>query len=124
MRLLGNIIWWIFGGLMIAIEYFLGGLILCLTIVGIPFGYQTMKLGLYALFPFNQTVIKDYKSVGCLSAIMNVLWFIVGGVFIVLTHLCWGVLLAITIIGIPFARQHFKLMAFALTPFGRDIVAK
>jgi Predicted membrane protein len=124
MRLLGNIIWWIFGGLMIAIEYFIGGLVLCVTIVGIPFGYQTMKLGLYALFPFNQTVVKDNKSIGCLSAIMNVLWFIVGGVIIVLTHLFWGVLLAITIIGIPFARQHFKLMSFALTPFGRDIVAK
>ena len=124
MKMIGNIIWLIFGGFMIAIEYFIGGLILCLTIVGIPFGYQTMKLGLFALFPFNQTVVKDHESTGCLSAIMNILWFFVGGIFIVITHLFWGVVLAITIVGIPFAAQHFKLMSFALTPFGRDIVAK
>ena len=124
MRILGNIIWLLFGGLMIAIEYILAGLILCLTIVGIPFGYQAMKLGLLALFPFNQTVVKDHGSTGCLSAAMNVLWFFVGGIFIVITHFFWGVILAITIVGIPFATQHFKLMSMVLTPFGRDVVTK
>jgi len=124
MRVLGNIIWLLFGGFMIAMEYFIGGLILCLTIVGIPFGYQTMKLGLFALFPFSQAAVKDHQSTGCLSAVMNVLWFFVGGILIVLTHLFWGIVLTITIVGIPFAMQHFKLMSLALTPFGRDIVVK
>ena len=108
---------------MIAVEYFICGLILCITIIGIPFGYQCMKLGLLSLFPFNQTAVRNYTNVGCLSAIMNVLWFFLGGILIVVTHFLWGVLLSITIIGIPFARQHFKLMSLALTPFGRDIVA-
>ena len=107
MNLLGNIIWLVFGGLAIAVEYFIGGLVLCLTIIGIPFG--------------QQTVVTEQGS-GCLSTLMNILWFFVGGIWIALSHLFWGALLCITIIGIPFGRQHFKLMSLSITPFGRDIV--
>jgi len=122
MNLLGNIIWVIFGGLLVALEYFVAGLLLCLTIVGIPFGYQAFKIGLLALLPFGQTSVVDHQTYGCLSTLMNILWILVGGIWIALTHLVFGLLLCITIVGIPFGLQHFKLMTMALTPFGRDIV--
>jgi len=121
MSFLGNIIWLIFGGFMIAIEYFISSLILMLTIVGIPFGLQTMKLGILALWPFGTQTGYNPQASGCLNTIMNVIWLIFGGFIIALTHVFWGVILAITIIGIPFARQHFKLAGVALTPFGRTI---
>ena len=123
MSVLGNVIWLLFGGLAIAIEYFVAGVLLCLTIVGIPFGYQIFKLGLFALLPFGQKSIYVESGSGCLSLIMNILWIILGGIWISLTHLFFGVLLCITIIGIPFGMQHFKLMAMAFTPFGRRIIS-
>lgn len=122
MNLLGNVIWLLLGGLATAVEYFVSGLLLCCTIIGIPFGLQAFKLGLLALFPFGQTSVVTERGAGCLYTLMNVLWFFIGGIWIVLTHLFFGVLLCITIIGIPFGRQHFKLMSMALTPFGREIV--
>lgn len=122
MNLLGNIIWLIFGGFVIAFEYFVSGIIMCLTIIGIPFGFQAMKIGLLALFPFGQTTIVTEQNSGCLSTVMNIIWIFCGGIWIALTHLVFGVLLCITIIGIPFGRQHFKLMAMSFTPFGRTIV--
>jgi uncharacterized membrane protein YccF (DUF307 family) len=122
MKLLGNIIWMIFGGFLTCIEYMAAGIALCLTIVGIPFGFQCFKLGIFVLFPFGQKAIKRTNGSGLLYSIMNIVWFFVGGIWLVLTHLVLGVLFAITIIGLPFAKQHFKLMSMALTPFGRDIV--
>ena len=97
-------------------------LVLCLTIIGTPFGLQAFKMGLLALFPFGQQTVVTEQGSGCLSTLMNILWFFVGGIWIALSHLFWGVLLCITIIGIPFGRQHFKLMSLSFTPFGRDIV--
>ncbi|MGQ8338214.1 YccF domain-containing protein [Sunxiuqinia sp. A32] len=122
MSTLGNIIWIVFGGFLVFLQYLIGGLVLCLTIVGIPFGIQTFKLALLALWPFGKNIeYMDYAP-GCLSTIMNILWLIFGGIWIALTHLVFGLLFAITIIGIPLARQHFKLMSLALTPFGRRVV--
>ena len=122
MRVLGNIIWLIFGGLAVFVEYILAGLALCITIIGIPFGIQAFKLGVLALWPFNQEIeYMDYAP-GCLSTVMNFLWLIIGGIWIALTHLFFGVLLTITIIGIPWAKQHFKMTSLALTPFGRRVV--
>ncbi|HKJ41852.1 MAG TPA: YccF domain-containing protein [Sunxiuqinia sp.] len=122
MNTLGNLIWVIFGGFFIFLEYLFGGLILCLTIIGIPFGLQTLKLAQMALWPFGKRIeYMDYAP-GCLSTFLNILWLIFAGIPIVLTHLVFGILFAITIIGIPFARQHFKLMSLALTPFGRRVV--
>ena len=125
MKFLGNIIWLVFGGLAIAIEYFVASLLLFVTIIGIPFAIQTFKLGILALWPFGS----DLKSVegssgGYLSTIMNILWICTGGIWICLTHILFGVLFFITIIGIPFAKQHFKLAGLALTPFGKEIVSK
>jgi uncharacterized membrane protein YccF (DUF307 family) len=123
-RLLGNIIWLIFGGFFTAVEYLISSIILMITIVGIPFGLQTLKLASLALWPFGSRIeYMDYAP-GCLSTVMNIIWLIIGGIWICLTHLIFGILLSITIIGIPFARQHFKLASLALTPFGRKIVYK
>ncbi|MDI3526208.1 MAG: hypothetical protein PWR03_391 [Tenuifilum sp.] len=119
MRILGNIIWLIFGGIVIALEYFISSFILIITIIGIPFGLQTLKLGILALWPFGTEIKSNPNSTGCLSTIMNILWILVGGIWISLSHLLFGILLAITIIGIPFAKQHFKLASLALTPFGK-----
>jgi uncharacterized membrane protein YccF (DUF307 family) len=121
MSLIGNLIWLIFGGIIIALEYFVASLLLMLTIIGIPFGLQTFKLGVLALWPFGREAVLTKSSGGCLSVLMNILWILLGGIWIALTHLLFGILLAITIIGLPFGVQHFKLAALALTPFGREI---
>lgn len=124
MSTLGNLIWLIFGGIFICIEYLIGGLILCLTIVGIPFGIQIFKLASVALWPFDKTIgYMDYAP-GCLSTIMNIVWLLFGGIWIALTHLVMGLLLGITIIGIPWAKQHFKLMSLAVAPFGKTVTIK
>ena len=122
MKLLGNIIWLIFGGINIALEYFVAGLILMLTIVGIPFGLQSFKLGILALWPFGTKVEWMQSQPGCLSTVMNVLWFFVGGIWIFLTHIFYGFILCITIIGIPFGKMHFRLAKLALSPFGRAVI--
>lgn len=122
MRLLGNIIWLIFGGLATAVEYILASLPFLLSIIGIPFGLQTLKLGMLALWPFGSQVVESESSSGCLSLIMNIIWICIGGIWICLTHLFFGVLLCITIIGIPFGKQHFKMAGLSLTPFGKKIL--
>ena len=122
MRLLGNIIWLVFGGIIISLEYFIASIVLIITIIGIPFGIQTLKLAVFALWPFGRKVVDSKSSSGCLSTIMNIIWILIGGIWIALSHLVFGIIFAITIIGIPFAKQHFKLAGLALTPFGKDIV--
>lgn len=121
MKFLGNIIWLIFGGLVTSIEYLISSLLLMVTIIGIPFGLQTLKLALLALWPFGSKVTDNGNSGGCLSILMNILWIILGGFWICLTHLGFGLLLCITIIGIPWGKQHFKMAGLALTPFGKNI---
>jgi uncharacterized membrane protein YccF (DUF307 family) len=122
MKILGNIVWLIFGGCVIAIEYIIGSVVLMITIVGIPFGIQTLKMGALAIWPFGRDTRVHARASGCLYILMNVLWLICGGICIAITHALFGLLLCITIIGIPFGMQHFKLTAIALNPFGRDIV--
>jgi len=122
MKILGNIIWILFGGLIIALEYFAASLILIVTIIGIPFGIQTFKLGLLALWPFGSEIQEKPQANGCLSTIMNIIWILCGGIWIALSHFVLGILFFITIIGIPFGKQHFKLAGLALTPFGKEIV--
>ena len=122
MKLLGNLIWLIFGGLVTAIEYFIASIVLMVTIIGIPFGLQTLKLATLALWPFGRDVRAKKGQPGCLSTFMNILWILVGGIWISLTHIGFGILLAITIIGIPWAKQHFKLAILALLPFGNEVV--
>jgi uncharacterized membrane protein YccF (DUF307 family) len=121
MKLLGNLIWLFFGGILISVEYLISSLLLMVTIIGIPFGIQTLKLAIVALWPFGTEIRLKPGSSGCLSTIMNLIWLFIGGFWISLTHLVFGILFAITIIGIPFAKQHFKLAGLALTPFGKEI---
>lgn len=123
MRFAGNIIWLVFGGFVIAVEYFISSILMMMTIIGIPFSFQTLKLASLALWPFGRTTVLNRKYSGCIIAIMNLLWLLLGGICIALSHLLFGVLLFITVLGIPFARQHFKLALVALSPFGREIVA-
>lgn len=122
MGTLGNLIWFIFGGFLVFLEYIVAGFLLCLTIIGIPFGIQAFKLAFLALWPFGKSIELSQSAPGCLSTIMNIMWLLIGGIWIALTHLVFGILLGITIIGIPWAKQHFKLVSLALTPFGRNIV--
>ncbi len=122
MRLLLNLLWIVLGGgFLLWLEWMLGGLVLCLTIVGIPFGVQCFKLAGLALLPFGKEIQEDPQSAGsgCLGLVMNVLWFVVAGVWIFLSHLALAIASAVTIIGIPFAVQHLKLAVLALAPFGK-----
>ena len=119
-----NVLWLVLGGIFTAVEYVVASLLLMMTIVGIPFGMQTLKLAGLALWPFGKEVRTGVRSGGCLYVLMNVLWILLGGIWIALSHLVFGAILCITVIGIPFGLQHFKLAALALTPFGKDIVEK
>ena len=121
MKTLGNIIWVVFGGLMIAIEYFVSSIAMMATIIGIPFGLQTLKLAIVALWPFGTQIENDGWPSGCLAGVMNVIWWFLGGIAIALTHILWGLIFYITIIGIPFGNEHFKLAWLALFPFGKTI---
>lgn len=121
MKILFNVIWVVFGGLMIAFEYAVSSVLMMMTIAGIPFGVQTIKLARVALWPFGTDISDGGWPSGCLAGIMNVIWWFLGGFAIALTHLGWGLLFCITIVGIPFGMQHFKLMKLALFPFGKII---
>ena len=122
MRTLGNVIWIVFGGIFIAVEYVIASVGLMVTIIGIPFGLQSLKLAEMALLPFDKKAVQNRTTSGCLALVMNIIWFFIGGLPIVLTHLFFGVLFYITIIGIPFGNQHFKLMKLAFSPFGKVIL--
>ena len=121
MNLFLNVIWLVFGGIMIAIEYAVSSVLMMITIIGIPFGLQTLKLAILALWPFGTSVVDDGWPSGCLAGLMNVIWWFVGGFVIALSHLFWGLIFCITIVGIPFGLQHFKLMRLALFPFGNSV---
>ncbi len=124
MRPILNLLWVIFGGgLLIFLEYMLGGLLLCLTVVGIPFGLQCFKIGFLGLLPFGQDVVSRPSGImgGALGFVFNIVWVLVAGIWICITHLTLALGLAITIIGIPFALQHLKLAFLALAPFGQEV---
>lgn len=121
MSLIGNILWLIFGGLLVGLGYIIGGLVTCLTIIGIPFGLQSIKIGFATFAPFGKDVVEGPHANSSLRVIFNVIWLLLFGWEIALAHLISALILAITIIGIPFAKQHIKLIPLALMPFGRDL---
>ena len=124
MRLLLNVLWIVLGGgFVIWLEYVIGGLLLCLTVVGIPFGVQCFKIAGMGLLPFGKQIQDDPTSAGagCTGTLMNVLWFLVAGLWIALSHVGLAIACAVTIVGIPFAVQHIKLAALALAPFGKSV---
>jgi uncharacterized membrane protein YccF (DUF307 family) len=117
--LLGNIVFFVFGGFLIFLGYLLGGIVLCLTIVGIPFGFQSFKLAGGVLAPFGREVRTIRQPEGTLAIIMNIIWIILPGLELALMHLLLALFFAVTIVGIPIAAQHLKLLPLALMPFGR-----
>jgi uncharacterized membrane protein YccF (DUF307 family) len=122
MRTLGNILWFILAGIWLAAGYAVSGLLLCLTIIGIPFAVQAFKLAGFSLWPFGRTVVARRDSGGILELVVNVLWLVLFGWELFLAHLVAGALLCLTIVGIPFGVQAFKLSVLALLPFGREVV--
>ena len=101
--------------------YVLGGIALCFTVVGIPWGVQCFKIAGLVFWPFGKTVESRASATGCLSPLFNIVWLLSGGLYTAVIHLVFGLLLAITIIGLPFARQHFKLIEISMMPFGKTI---
>ncbi len=121
MALLGNILWFILGGFVAVLGYVIGGIVMCLTIVGIPFGVQSFKLAGAVAAPFGKEVVERERATGCTSVVLNVIWIILPGLELAITHLVLAIVLGITIVGLPFAKQHVKLIPLALMPFGRSI---
>jgi uncharacterized membrane protein YccF (DUF307 family) len=121
MSLVGNLIWLIFGGFLSGMGYILGGILVCLTIVGIPFGAQSIKLGIATLAPFGREITVREDAGGFREIVANVLWAVFFGWEIAVAHLTSALILAITIVGLPFTKQHIKLIPLALFPFGKEL---
>ncbi len=122
LQLIGNLLWLVLAGVWMALGYVIAGIVMCATIIGIPFGLQAFKLAGYALWPFGRTVIYRTDRDDALSCLGNILWFVLAGIWVAIGHVVTGVLLCITIIGIPFGVASFKLAGLALTPFGKTVV--
>ncbi len=122
MRVLLNVIWFVFAGLWMAIGYAIAALIMFILIITIPFGVAALRIGIFALWPFGKTVVRR-EDAGAGSAVGNAIWFVLAGWWLILLHVVTGVLLCLTIIGIPLGLANFKLIPVTFTPFGRDIVS-
>ncbi|MEY9486900.1 uncharacterized membrane protein YccF (DUF307 family) [Streptomyces calvus] len=121
MKTLLNLIWLVFSGFWLFLGYMVAGLLLCVTIIGIPFGIAAFRIGVYAVWPFGRTTV-ERQGAGAPSCIGNVLWLLLGGWWLALGHVVTGLLLCVTIIGIPLGIANFKLIPVALLPLGREIV--
>lgn len=121
MKFLGNILWLVLGGIIIAIIYYIVGLMMCITIIGIPFGVQLFKLGTYALWPFGRDLVNGPNEPGCVSVLMNLIWILCGWWEIAILHFTFGLLFCVTIVGFPWGLQHFKMAIATVFPFGKTI---
>ena len=124
MNSIGNFLWLLLGGIVVAIIYWIVGLLMCITIIGIPFGIQLFKLGSYALWPFGHELVARPGEPGCLSIVMNLIWILLGWWEIAIIHLVCGLLCCLTVVGIPFGIQHFKLALNSIFPFGKEVRRK
>jgi uncharacterized membrane protein YccF (DUF307 family) len=124
MRAIGNILWLVLAGFWLAIGYVIAGFINCILIITIPFGIQSFKLAGYALWPFGRVVVQRENSDAALGCVGNVLWFFTGGIWLAIAHVVAGLVLCVTIIGIPFGIASFKMAGLALAPFGKEVVSK
>lgn len=118
MGCLGNLIWFVCGGAISGLSWFFLGCLWCITIIGIPVGTQCFKLASLSFFPFGKDV--QYGG-GAGSLLLNIIWLLVTGLPMAIEHLFFGILLCITVVGIPFGIQHFKLAKLSLMPFGTSI---
>jgi uncharacterized membrane protein YccF (DUF307 family) len=121
MRLILNVIWLVFGGLWMALGYLLAALVCFLLIITIPFGFASLRIASYALWPFGRTIV-DKPSAGTLTLIGNVIWVVLFGLWLAIGHLVSGAAMAITIVGIPLALAQLKLIPVSLLPLGKEIV--
>ena len=121
MKSLGNILWLLLGGILIALLYYLVGLVMCVSIIGIPFGVQLFKFGTFSLWPFGHELVDGPSQPGCVSVVMNLIWILAGWWEIAILHFIFGFLFCITIVGIPWGTQHFKLAIASIFPFGKEI---
>ena len=119
MRFLGNVIWIICGGLLSALGWWIAGLLWCITIVGIPVGLQCFKMSSISLNPFGKEVVDEG---GAVSLLLNILWIIFSGIELAVVNAAFGLILCLTIVGIPFGKQFFKIARVALMPFGAKVV--
>ena len=115
MSFIGNVIWFLLGGFILGLIWILAGILWCCTIIGIPIGIQCFKIAFLAMCPFGKKLMNNGST---MSVLLNILWICISGVELAATHLVIGVLFCVTIIGIPFGKQHFKLAMIALMPFG------
>ncbi len=130
MTLILNILWFIFGGFAAGLAWLIGGCVLAVTIIGLPWTAAAFRIGLFSFAPFGLEVVdrrvvngQGDMGTGCVGALLNVVWFLFAGWYIALAHLVVGALLCVTIIGIPFGLQHFKLAVIALAPVGKTVVS-
>ena len=121
MRLLLNLIWLVFGGLILALEYALVAVVMCLLIITFPFGIAAGRIALFCLWPFGRTLVRR-SDAGAASCVGNLIWIVLAGWWLAISHVISGVAMCLTIIGIPLGLANFKLIPVSLTPFGREIV--
>ena len=127
MRLLGNLVWLLCGGLVTGIGWWVAGLLAAITIIGIPFAIAALRIGTFSFWPFGREIVdrpERDETRKLLVLLGNIVWILLGGIWLALAHLLFALLLAITIIGIPFALQHLKLAQLSLTPYGKMIVTR
>lgn len=122
MSTIGNILWLVLVGWWLAIGYLVAGIVTCITIIGIPFGVQAFKLAGYAVWPFGRSIVDSPESDQDVSTIGNILWVILGGWWLALAHIVAGLIMCITLVGIPLGLASFKMVPLAFLPFGKEIV--
>ncbi len=122
MKTLLNVVWFVLAGWWLALGYAVAGLLMLLTVIGVPFGLQSFKLANYALWPFGRAVIRSPDRDVALSTLGNLLWFMLGGLWLALAHVVAGLMLCVTVVGIPLGLGSFKMAGLALVPFGKQIV--
>ena len=122
MKTVLNVIWLVLAGLWLALGYLVAAILLAITIVGLPFAKQSLKLARYALWPFGWALVESPNRMRTLSAVGNVLWFVLAGWWLALIHLVSGIALCLTIVGIPLGIADIKMAGAALVPFGRSVV--
>lgn len=122
MRTIGNILWVIFGGMEMALGWFVAGCLWSITIVGLPIGIQCFKFAGLLLWPFKKQIVPD--AMGAISFLMNVLWLLISGIWLAIGEVITGAILCMSIIGIPFGLQHFKFAKLAIMPFGTSVIQR